>query len=85
MPLLVPFNVIEEIQKITKMEVAPYVSPFTEVKKIIENKYPETAAPLPKGDDGDEISSAMEEDWEKLFDEADESVQKPPQQPTDPN
>ncbi len=68
MPLMVEFSVLEEIRKMTQMEISPYVSPVTQVRSIIEDKLPEPQSMVASGgSDG--------EGWEKLFDEADQEVQ----------
>lgn len=64
MPLLVPHKTLSEIERTTKMEVFPYVSPISEINKIVEDRIKEPEAPGAGGG------------WEKLFDEADLSVKK---------
>lgn len=67
MPLLAPHATLQEIAAKVKAEVFPYVSLLTEVKKVIDEKFPEPKAPLSQTDAGG---------WEKLFDEADQQIQK---------
>lgn len=81
MPVLLPAAILEEIESITKLQVFPFVSPKTEVQKILEDKLPKLEAPAeeaPLAAAKEEKASApvTEEDWQKLFDEADQAIKK---------
>lgn len=64
MPLLVSAQILGEIEMKVKMEIFPYVAPISEINKIVEDRIKEPKAPLSDGS------------WEKLFDEANQSVVK---------
>lgn len=69
MPLLVSAKVLGDIEMKVKMEIFPYVSPISEINRIVDDRIKEPAAPTPAGG------------WEKLFDEADLTLKKSDDEP----
>ncbi len=82
MPVLLPAAILEEIESITKLQVFPFVSPKTEIQKILGDRLPKLEAPaeeVPAAAAATEEKAAApvtEEDWQKLFDEADQAIKK---------